>query len=179
MIKRKLKECKRCGEDKYLFGHGMCEFCYNVTKLEKAKSSATSDKKMSLADKRVKALALFSTWRRMSTANDKGFCKCVTCGDKYHWKDIQNGHYIDREHNATTFKVINNHPQCQDCNEFKRGNIEKYREYLVQAYGEEVVSDLEASRYEVLRLTHPFLDDLIDVLNKRIEKLEKSLKKDK
>ena len=32
MIKRKLKQCKDCGEMKYIFGKGLCNFCYSKTK---------------------------------------------------------------------------------------------------------------------------------------------------
>ena len=32
MIKRKLKQCKDCGEMKYIFGKGLCSYCYNKTK---------------------------------------------------------------------------------------------------------------------------------------------------
>ena len=30
MIKRKKKICKCCGEEKYLFGKGLCSYCYNL-----------------------------------------------------------------------------------------------------------------------------------------------------
>lgn len=32
MIKRKLKPCKGCKTDKYIYGHGLCRNCYNRSK---------------------------------------------------------------------------------------------------------------------------------------------------
>ena len=30
MIQRKKKICKGCGNEKYIFGKGLCDFCYNL-----------------------------------------------------------------------------------------------------------------------------------------------------
>ena len=37
MIKRRKKVCKSCGESRYLVGRGMCNYCYSMERVEKAK----------------------------------------------------------------------------------------------------------------------------------------------
>jgi len=46
VIKRKKKVCKSCGHQKYLFGRGMCKFCYGVA-AQKKKQSKPQKKKQS------------------------------------------------------------------------------------------------------------------------------------
>jgi len=40
--------------------------------------------------------SIFSRYIRLSYADNNGMVKCVTSGDMYHWKNIQNGHFITR-----------------------------------------------------------------------------------
>ena len=44
MIKRKLKQCKDCCEMKYIFGKGLCDYCYK-SKQKKIKPISESHKK--------------------------------------------------------------------------------------------------------------------------------------
>ena len=44
MIPRKKKICKSCGNEKYIFGKGLCDYCYK-TKQKKIKPISESHKK--------------------------------------------------------------------------------------------------------------------------------------
>ena len=33
---------------------------------------------------------------RLKAADKHGFCRCVTCGKRQHWKELQGGHFISR-----------------------------------------------------------------------------------
>lgn len=44
-IARKEKKCKNCGLDKFLFGHGLCKFCYGAKFKKPIKSNKRINKK--------------------------------------------------------------------------------------------------------------------------------------
>lgn len=56
----------------------------------------------------------------------------MTCNTIVFWKEIHNGHFIDRAHMGTRFDPDNCHPQCVNCNVFRSGNILVYERYLEQ-----------------------------------------------
>ena len=74
--------------------------------------------------------AVFSQYVRLSNTDSHGRCVCVTCGATYHWKAIQNGHFMSRKHLATRWDETNTAPQCKICNEVKGGCPDEFREYL-------------------------------------------------
>lgn len=59
---------------------------------------------------------VFSEFVRLTNANEKGDCQCVTCKLWFYWKDIQNGHYKKRSWYKYRFNLMNCHPQCYRCN---------------------------------------------------------------
>jgi len=78
-----------------------------------------------------------------------GYVVCVTCGAKKSIKDIHAGHYIPRTHKSLRFNERNVHPQCSYCNTYLNGNLEEYKKYLINRYGEEVISYLESKKREI------------------------------
>jgi hypothetical protein len=86
---------------------------------------------------------IFSEYIRLRDADDNGYCKCVTCGNTYHWKEIHNGHFIGRANKAVRYNEINCHCQCVRCNSHRQGEHHLYRLYLVNRYGKEAVERLE------------------------------------
>lgn len=167
-IERKKKKCKDCGEQKFIFSRGRCKFCakiYSLNNKSKKHSHSTSEK-------REEAMRLFAKKRKLEESDDSGYCRCVTCGAKAHHSVIHNGHYIDRKHNSTTFLSRNNHPQCENCNVFLRGNIPKYEDYLESRYGVGTVEELKRLKSRVFKLTQTYLDELITKLKKEIDVLE-------
>lgn len=45
-VKRKKKICNNCHEEKYLFGLGMCKYCYNKVNAKPIKKISTNYKKL-------------------------------------------------------------------------------------------------------------------------------------
>jgi hypothetical protein len=64
---------------------------------------------------------LFSKWVRLSNADAKGYCECITCGRSYKWNDIDAGHFVSRRHLVLRFDPRNVFPQCRRCNRFLNG----------------------------------------------------------
>ncbi len=72
---------------------------------------------------------------------------CISCGGEVQ----QAGHYFSQgQHSALRFGLPHTHAyhntngQCIRCNMFLHGNLIKYRQGLVNRFGEEYVKELEA-----------------------------------
>ena len=80
---------------------------------------------------------VFSQYIRRRNANLDGFVDCFTCGRSYHWKKIQNGHFMSRGRYSTRWDEENCRPQCYGCNVMQQGrqydfglNLDREREGL-------------------------------------------------
>lgn len=119
----------------------------------------------------------FSKMVRLAAANSRGTVKCFTCNYKGFWKrgGIQCGHYKSRSHYKTRWLMANAKPQCKFCNQNLNGNIPIYEQRLVEAFGDDVLFDLDTRSREVVRLEL----DAVRTLRLRIEKKVKAIKKEK
>jgi hypothetical protein len=64
---------------------------------------------------------IFSEWIRLRDSDQNGICKCITCGEYKHFREMDAGHFISREHMGCRWEEENCHAQCQSCNRFKSG----------------------------------------------------------
>lgn len=102
---------------------------------------------------------VFSQYVRLSNADDRGFCTCVTCGKKGHWKTggIQAGHFISRKHYSVRWDLDNVKPQCVACNVYRAGEQYKYSLYL----GEKLSKKLYDKSLEITKFTSNEIEELI------------------
>ena len=70
---------------------------------------------------KVKMDKAFSELIRLVCANDFGLCKCVTCPTIKFWKEMDCGHFVNRDELPTRWDVNNARSQCAPCNRFKTG----------------------------------------------------------
>lgn len=107
---------------------------YQLIPFKKEKKPTNNIKKL-----KVEVWDLFSEWVRRSESI-QGFCKCVTCGKLGHWKDMQAGHYI----HGTSFLIPELvHVQCPVCNGYGHGMLNKYKDWMLQHYGQKTLNKLE------------------------------------
>jgi hypothetical protein len=99
---------------------------------------------------------VFSIWIRI---RDNGVC--FSCGDKKHWQEQQNGHYVSRSKMSTRYDEQNCHCQCLPCNVFKKGNYPAYSEALINKYGVAIISILNKKGQEIKQWTANELKFLI------------------
>lgn len=78
---------------------------------------------------------MFSLYIRLRDADENGICRCFTCGAYRHYKKIDCGHGIPRQHKATKYHHWNNHAQCKHCNGFEGGMRESYKVAMDMRYG--------------------------------------------
>jgi len=118
--------------------------------------------------KLVKKLdVVFSQYIRLSNADNNGYCTCVTCNKKFHWKEIQAGHFMSRKHYSIRWDERNVKPQCVACNVYRAGEQYKYSLYLGNNLSKTL---LEESR-ELRKFTNIELEEMIFDYNERVKKL--------
>ena len=78
----------------------------------------------------------FSYYIRLRDADDNGFVACVTCGIKKHWKEMDCGHFVTRNHKLHKYNPRNCNPQCTSCNQFQKGEQFKHGFYIDKKYGQ-------------------------------------------
>lgn len=86
---------------------------------------------------------------------------CISCEGEVE----QAGHYHSQgHHSALRFDPINTNGQCRRCNMFLHGNLIKYRQGLVERYGEQKVLELEdsANRNRLKKWTREELEEIIN-----------------
>jgi hypothetical protein len=122
-----------------------------------------------LVDKAAKRLQLLV---RLKAADDNGYVSCVTCGTTRHYKDMQGGHFIERGKLATKLLEENIHPQCPGCNCFQMKNastVLKYRNYMVDMYGDDMVKELERSAWQKKKYYRGEVTDFMADINEQIK----------
>lgn len=122
--------------------------------------------------------AWFSRYIRLKYSDSRGYCRCISCGKVYFWKEIQNGHYMSRRYMSTRFSEDNCRPQGVECNIFNQGAIQMYRRALIKEIGEQRVDLIEVrARQENKNWSLFELKQLIEYYKKEVDKLldEKNL----
>ena len=111
---------------------------------------------------------VFSQYVRLSNSDDRGYCTCVTCGKKGHWKTggIQAGHFISRKHYSTRWDERNVKPQCVACNVYRAGEQYKYSLYL----GKKLSKELYDKSLEITKFTSNEIEDLIETYTNLLKK---------
>lgn len=87
------------------------------------------DMKINQADK------WFSIFIRLRDSDEMGYCKCVTCGNIRHWKNLDCGHWIKRQHVGTRYNEKNCAAQCKGCNAFEQGRSIEHEQFIIKTYG--------------------------------------------
>lgn len=94
-------------------------------------------------DARTKCLASKQKLRRYEEANSSGYVRCISCGKILRVCEAEGGHYIPRTNRAVELEDDNIWPQCTECNQYRNGNVDMYRERLIGIIGWERVRRLE------------------------------------
>jgi len=111
---------------------------------------------------------VFSQYVRLSNADKRGYCKCVTCGKVGHWKTggIQAGHFMSRKHYSTRWDERNVKPQCVACNVYKSGEQYKFSQYL----GNNLSQELYMKSNEITKFTIDELQEMYEHYSQQVKK---------
>lgn len=120
----------------------------------------------------------FQLMRRMQEADENGICECISCGRKYHFKQMDGGHFIAKSSKGNfgvRYEPTNVFPQCTQCNYYLSGNVAAYEDRLILKIGKEKVDWLKANKELPMKVW--LRGKLIDVyilcksVNKQLSKL--------
>ena len=125
-----------------------------------------------IAKKKKDLDEIFSKYIRLKYSDRNGYVSCFTCGKLFHWKKLQNGHYISRNHLATRFDENNCRPQCWGCNGYGRGRPLEFEEGLKRQLGSEVVETMKQNRHSVNKLTEAWYDLKIEQYKRLIKEMD-------
>jgi hypothetical protein len=128
--------------------------------------------------KSSKADRYFSLFIRLRDADDNGLGKCFTCGTIKPVKEMDCGHWIKRQHQATRFNEINCQLQCKRCNAFEQGRDADFERELIKKYGQDKVNLLKAGKNTVSKTNQLKIDYLTAYYKQKAEQLarEKGIK---
>lgn len=171
-IRVKQKTCTSCGKPCYWFSKKRCQTCAriedNLARMEQ--ETEAEIKKEGLSDLIDVADVIYSKHLRRSSADENGIVQCYTCDEQMRWQDAQCGHYIKRGNLFLRFDPRNTRVQCQDCNEFKDGNMAVYTRRLEAEHpGITEILKIEAS--VVYKITRDELHNVIAEHKKKFKLL--------
>tara|TARA_R100001440_G_scaffold6819_1_gene13750 strand:+ start:2739 stop:3137 length:399 start_codon:yes stop_codon:yes gene_type:complete len=105
---------------------------------------------------------IFSLYIRLRDADKNGFCTCITCKKKYHYKELDAGHFLSRRHFSVRYDTENVYSQCRYCNRYNAG-----QQYIYSIELEKKESGLPKRLLEKSKKTVKLSnDDLISLINR-------------
>lgn len=167
-IKLKKKPCIKCGIPSYIFSKGRCQDCARIDGAAKSDEKEHQIEFSGLVDDLD---AIFSKYIRHKYADKDGMVKCYTCPSIEPIGMIQNGHYISRKHMYLRWDERNCRPQCDICNEKKRGNLAIYAQRL-EAESPGIVDILLEESRMVYKWSREELKSMISDFTKRLKQLK-------
>ena len=84
----------------------------------------------------------FSKFIRLRDSDEDGYCRCITCGEVFHWKQITNGHWQKRDKKPTRYNEENCHAQCVKCNSYRSGEDSLHGDKIQEIYGGDIKNEL-------------------------------------
>ena len=128
---------------------------------------------MAKATLRSKCLVAIQLLARVAAADENGYCKCVSCGESFHYKTGDGGHYIPKGASSYwALQVENVHPQCKGCNGFgmKYGiAAQQYTIFMIDMYSKAFVDDMFATKKKVMKLYKADYVDMLKEFNELIK----------
>jgi len=116
---------------------------------------------------------IFSEYIRKKNADKKGVVKCITSGKKYHYSEVDAGHFISRKQMSTRWHEQNVWPQSRFDNRYRYGLQYEYSLAL-----EKKIPNLPKHLYKLSKETVKYsMADLHEMVEKYKIKLEKQNKR--
>ena len=120
--------------------------------------------------KTTKADKWFSIYIRLRDSIDE-YCTCITCGAVRHWRNLDCGHWIKRQHMGTRFDERNCASQCKQCNYFEQGRSAEHEAYIIKRYGYPIRDLLKSAERNCKKYSTFELDLLADHYEEKAKNL--------
>ena len=183
--KSKFGNCSKCGkQNTSCIKSGKSLYCIECREFDKKKKQLDKAEKRdndrfnsnNSSDNLQEDLDLvFSRYIRLRSSDINGECECYTCGKKMNWKQLQCGHFIGRSNTLLRWDTRNARPQCVECNCYKNGNIEVFREKLDEEFPG-LTNQLTTESRLVNKFTHSELISLLHAIRFNLKLVESRYK---
>ena len=176
-IIRKKKHCNQCFELTYIFSKGRCKHCATVESFQERMDDVESEDRESFANLIADLDQVFSLYIRMKYADKNGIVECFTSGKKYHYKNIQCGHFISRSNLATRWLDQNCRPQSEYDNCLLGGNLAVFERKLEEERSGSVEYLRDLSR-QICKPTITELKSTIVEYRSKMNQVKKKINRD-
>lgn len=174
---KRTKKCKHCKEEflPYTSLQKFCtkEECVRVfvaeTKEKEWKKTKAKKKEelMTIQDWVKIAQQVFNKYIR---ERDKGK-GCISCGSKLVGK-FDCGHFYNaNNHWSLRFDEVNCNGQCVACNQWKHGHLLEYRVGIIDRYGKEELTRLEAEAKKTRKYSIDELKNIVILYKQKLKEL--------
>ena len=85
---------------------------------------------------------IFSQFVRLRDTDDNGYGRCITCGETFHYDNLECGHFRSRRNLTTRWMEENAHAQCFECN--RKEDIGAYMIAMLHLHGMDLAADIIA-----------------------------------
>lgn len=141
---------------------------------KEGKSPKKTKKQPTLGKLKTQFWDVFSLYIKKKYTKD-GILKCYTCGAELviGTSNCQGGHYYTKKgFPALYFHENNVRTQCYHCNISLGGNVNIFREKLLQEIGEEGIRELDEKRHGQIKITKSEYLNLISIYKEKIKEYE-------
>jgi hypothetical protein len=114
---------------------------------------------------------IFSVYIRLRDTNEKGFGKCITCDETFHYSELECGHFRGRRHMATRWHENNAHAQCHECN--TADNPVPYIAAMISKYGADKSDEITQLSKQTFKLMPQEKVDLYRIYREKVTELAK------
>lgn len=163
--KKRRRACKNCGKffrpDDGRKIEQRCPFCGQITA-----------KRQNISTLKAKAWRIFSEYIRRRDADPQGYCRCVTCGVRAQWHQLQAGHFLRSRSKGILFDERGVHAQCDRCNRLE-GHGDDYWVFMETRYGRDVIEELRELKWQGGSWTQDELKAVIKHFEKKLQELWK------
>lgn len=132
-------------------------------------------KQLTIPKLKKKLDTVFSKWVRYSET-ENGWGRCVTCGKRKKFEDLDCGHFISRNWTILRWDPRNCHTQCKYCNRFAGGEIDEYFLWIDKTYGDGTARKMISHKHDIFKLERSWLEEQIEIYKKKVEKLSTTSK---
>jgi len=118
---------------------------------------------------------VFSEYIRRRDAGGSEYVRCVTCNTVKHWKEMDSGHFVNRNHLSTRWDIRNSNTQCPQCNRFKSGKQHRHGLAIDRKYGKGTADQLQAISRVYAGIDEWWLSYNIAFFRKKIKEIKNKL----
>jgi len=117
-----------------------------------------------------KLCKIFSEYIRKRDS-ENGYCRCITCRSVRHWKEVDAGHFMNRDRKNTRFNEKNVNAQCISCNRFKSGLQYEHGQAIDKKHGKGTANDLTLKSKIPLKMSAFHYKELIEKYKKKLKEV--------